>query len=117
MGCFNIADDRGEEIETSIDYIIGRKPTPDEREALEIFGLNNRNFDLLITDVVMPNMGGVELVEIISKKDPNLKVLFTSGYTGEKVIRSGIKNKEINFLAKPYSIDVLAIKIREILES
>lgn len=86
-------------------------------EALKIFEENNRNFDLLITDVVMPKMSGAELVEIISKKEPNLKVLFTSGYTGEQMIRSGIKKREINFLAKPYSIDVLAKKIREIIES
>lgn len=86
-------------------------------EGLKVFDQKDQKFDLLVTDVIMPDMGGSELAEILIKKKPELKVIFTSGYTDKYVIRQGIIDQEINFIPKPYSIDVLAKKIRDVLES
>jgi len=85
-------------------------------EGLRIFNQRDHKIDLVVTDVVMPDMGGSELAQILTKKKPGLKIIFTSGYTDKHVIRKGIIDQEINFLPKPYSIDVLAKKIREVLE-
>lgn len=88
----------------------------DGKEALEMFENENPSIDLLLTDIVMPQMNGYDLWEHLNAKKPDLKVLFTSGYTGEMIFRSGIKDDETNFLKKPFSIDELTRKIREILD-
>jgi len=85
-------------------------------EGLRIFNQKEQKIDLVVTDVVMPDMGGSELAQILTKKKPELKIIFTSGYTDKYVIRKGIIDQELNFLPKPYSIDVLAKKIRDVLE-
>lgn len=85
-------------------------------DALEKCEKNNLQIDLLLTDVVMPQMNGHELWEKLNANHPHLKVLFTSGYTDDMIVRSGIKNDETNFLQKPFSIDVLTRKVREILD-
>lgn len=85
-------------------------------DALEKCEKENLEIDLLLTDVVMPQMNGHELWEKLNAKQPQLKVLFTSGYTDDMIVRSGIKNDETNFLQKPFSIDALTRKVREILD-
>jgi two-component system cell cycle sensor histidine kinase/response regulator CckA len=86
-------------------------------EALEICEKNNLDIDLLLTDVVMPEMSGRELWEIMTKTRPQIKVLFTSGYTDDKVVRSGITGDASNFLQKPFSINSLEQKVREVLDA
>lgn len=86
-------------------------------EALEICEKENLQIDLLLTDVVMPQMNGRELWQKLAGQSPQLKVLFTSGYTDDMVVRNGIKNDETNFLQKPFSIDLLMRKVREILDT
>lgn len=71
--------------------------------------------DLLLTDVVMPQMGGRELSEKLAVKIPNLPVLFTSGYTDDTIIRHG-EIESSNFIQKPFTPTALAAKIREILD-
>ena len=72
--------------------------------------------DLLITDVVMPQMGGRELSEKLAEMHPQIGVLFTSGYTDDAVIRQGIIEVGANFIQKPFTFDGLAQKIREVLD-
>jgi CheY-like chemotaxis protein len=72
--------------------------------------------DLLLTDVSMPRGGGRELAEDLRKGLPHLKVLFTSGYAGDAVVRHGILESHIPFVQKPFSLQMLARKIREILD-
>ncbi len=86
-------------------------------QALEIIKQNQIKLDLLITDVIMPEMGGKELAEEIVKFIPGIKILFTSGYTDTHIVRSGRLEEGINFLLKPFSIQDISKKIRLILEN
>lgn len=71
---------------------------------------------LLITDVVMPEMNGKELGRQIERLKPGIKMLFMSGYTANVIAHSGIVSDGINFIQKPFSLNGLAKKIREILD-
>jgi signal transduction histidine kinase len=70
------------------------------------------DIDLLITDVVMPRMSGPELSERVRTAHPGIKVLYTSGYTGEHLIQSGFFESELDFLPKPFDLDDLVRKVR-----
>jgi len=72
---------------------------------------------LLMTDVVMPQMGGKELADCLKSERPNIKVLFTSGYTDNAIIWHGLLNGEVAFLEKPFSPAALVRKVREVLDS
>jgi len=85
--------------------------------ALEICEQEDCKFDLLMTDVVMPQMGGRELAEKLRSRLPDIKILFTSGYTDDAVVRHGVIEADTNFIQKPFSPDKLAEKIREILDN
>jgi PAS domain S-box-containing protein len=71
--------------------------------------------DLLLTDVVMPRMGGRELSEILQSSHPNMKQIFMSGYTDDAVVRYGIRDAGVMFLQKPFSMTTLAKRVREAL--
>ena len=71
---------------------------------------------LLITDVVMPEMNGNELRERIQGLKPNIKVLFMSGYTTNVIMHRGILESDVHFLQKPFSVNSLAGKVREVLD-
>lgn len=72
--------------------------------------------DLLLTDIVMPKSGGRELAEDLSKRFPRLKVLFISGYTNDFIVRQAILESGTPFVQKPFSLQSLASKIREVLD-
>jgi CheY-like chemotaxis protein len=72
---------------------------------------------LLLTDFVMPKMGGPELAEELKKVVPNLKVLFLSGYAGQTVSANSLDVPETRFLSKPVSLDLLGKTIRDLLDS
>ena len=73
--------------------------------------------DLVITDVVMPEMGGRELGRRLKLMRPSLPVLFISGYTGEDVIQRGLMDPDAPFQQKPFAPEGLARKVREMLDS
>ena len=71
--------------------------------------------DLVLTDVVMPDMGGVELVERLLELRPELKVVYMSGYAhGDK--QPGPQGEDRSFLQKPFSSESLTLKVREVLD-
>ena len=86
------------------------------RDALLLAERYERPIDLLVTDVVMPEMGGGELVERLTELRPNLKILYISGYTNDELLRRGVRGAETHFLHKPFSSDGLMRRVREILE-
>ncbi len=71
---------------------------------------------LVICDVVMPQMGGREMVERLKVMSPKLKTLFTSGYTDEVIVRQGMLDEGAAFLSKPFSCATLARKVRQLLD-
>jgi YesN/AraC family two-component response regulator len=76
----------------------------------------DRSFDLLITDVVMPEIGGQELAERLSRMYPQLKVLFISGYTDNASMRRHLQTQEVHFLQKPFTSASLAKKVRTLFD-
>jgi signal transduction histidine kinase len=86
------------------------------KKALEILHQNGMTVDLIITDLIMPEMNGKELATEVGKFLPEVRILFTSGYTEDHIVSSGSLEKGIDFLQKPYSIQILAKKVREILD-
>ena len=71
---------------------------------------------LLITDIVMPEMGGFALSESLITRHPEIKVLFISGYSDITIINKIMQNDNVSFLQKPFSPQLLAQRIREILD-
>jgi PAS domain S-box-containing protein len=85
------------------------------KEALLICAQHEGRIDLMVTDVVMPQMGGRELAECLAAARPETKVLFMSGYTDDAIVRHGVLHENVNFLQKPFTPDALALKVREVL--
>lgn len=73
--------------------------------------------DLVINDVIIPGMNGKILAERLLQTMPQLKVLYTSGYTDNAIVHDGTLDSGTPFLQKPYEISELALKIQEILTS
>jgi PAS domain S-box-containing protein len=86
-------------------------------EARRIAGDLRQPIHLLITDVVMPKIGGRELAGQIVRKRPDIKVLYMSGYTESAIMNNGILKEEVAFLQKPFTPAALTRKVREVLES
>lgn len=68
-----------------------------------------------MTDTIMPQMGGCELAQRMLKKRQSIRILFTSGYTDDSIIRQGVLTSRTPFLQKPFSPRTLAQKVREVL--
>jgi two-component system, cell cycle sensor histidine kinase and response regulator CckA len=73
--------------------------------------------DLVITDVVMPGTGGLELGSEIARLRPGVKILFVSGYTHEAVRRQGVRDEGLHFLPKPFTPAILAARVRALLDA
>ena len=89
----------------------------DGRTALELADTHPGTIDLLITDVIMPELSGRQLADRLVERLPQLKVLFVSGYTDDAIVRHGILEPGIAFLQKPFSPESLARKVREVLDA
>jgi CheY-like chemotaxis protein len=88
----------------------------DGNQALHALERSSPTFDLVVTDVMMPQMSGPEFAERASRIHDPLKVLFISGYTDKAVVHHGVVGPRAAYLQKPFSPDVLARKVREVLD-
>jgi CheY-like chemotaxis protein len=86
-------------------------------EALDVARHHGPGIDLLLTDVVMPRMGGPELAKRLVDIQPDIKVLYMSGYTDRGVVHHGVLDPNASFLQKPVSMDVMARRVREVLDA
>lgn len=87
----------------------------DGQAALELARAQGDGFDLLLTDVVMPNMGGIELAVELQADRPDLKVLFVSGYGGSNMLDRGNLPPGTAYLPKPFTPEALLRKLRMVL--
>jgi len=85
------------------------------REALQKAKEFDGPIHLLLTDVVMPEMSGPELARHVMALRPEIKVIFTSGYTNDAIARQGVLDPAVAFIQKPYRPKALALKIQEVL--
>lgn len=79
--------------------------------------INGDRIDLLLTDVIMPGMSGNEMSRVLLKKQPDMPVLYMSGYTDDAIVQHGVLEAGINFLQKPFTPGALALKVREVLDN
>lgn len=100
-----ILEDRGYKVITA----------EDGEKALQILSTQDDKVDLLLTDVIMPRMNGKELYLLARVVNPDLKVIFMSGYTDNAISRHGVIEEGINFIQKPFSLETLTDKVREVL--
>jgi CheY-like chemotaxis protein len=85
-------------------------------EALSIFEQRDGTIDLMLTDVVMPRIGGAELARRVRSISPNMKVVCMSGYTDDALLHHGVSDANIAFLQKPFTPAALTRKVREVLD-
>jgi len=84
-------------------------------EALLLAERQKKPVHLMITDVVMPHMRGPELARKLAARYPEMKVLYVSGYTDNAIVHHGVLDPGLNFLSKPFSLEDLLKKIRQVL--
>jgi two-component system cell cycle sensor histidine kinase/response regulator CckA len=89
----------------------------DGTDALDIYTANADGIDLLVTDVVMPNMGGVELAHRLTERGHDVKVVYISGYAVELAERVEAEGESIHYLQKPFEPDQLSALVREVLHA
>ncbi len=86
-------------------------------EALRLLERHEEPVHLMLSDVVMPGISGPELAARVRELRPGMKVLFASGYTDDAILREGVFGHSANFLNKPYTIEALTRKVREVLDA
>jgi PAS domain S-box-containing protein len=86
------------------------------QEALAALTESGRTFDLMLTDMVMPRLGGRDLAEHIFSNGLDIRVLFMSGYTDDDVLRDAVFDSKVEFLQKPFTPNHLLQKVAEVLE-
>jgi YesN/AraC family two-component response regulator len=91
-------------------------PAGNGKEALTVLAGHDGPVHLLLTDVVMPGMNGRELATHLARTHPSIKVLFTSGYTDDGILRRGVGNNVTDFIGKPYTRASLTAKVRGVLD-
>jgi PAS domain S-box-containing protein len=100
---------------TSYGYSVLAARRPEEAETM--CRAHGSRIQLLLTDVIMPEMSGAELSKRLTALKPDLRVLFMSGYIDDSVVRQGIRDPGVAYLQKPFSPTSLAKKVREVLDS
>jgi signal transduction histidine kinase/CheY-like chemotaxis protein len=87
------------------------------QDAIELTERHKGSIQLMVTDVVMPQMSGRELAQHLARTRPDMRVLFMSGYTDNAIVRHGVLEPGTAFLSKPFTPDALAAKVREVLDA
>jgi DNA-binding NtrC family response regulator len=105
----------GQIILEGLGYTVVAARTP--AEALRVAAEHSGPIDLLITDVVMPEMNGRELAEQLSTARPRMRRLYMSGYTSDIISHRGVLDEGVNFIQKPFSMRGLAEKVRAALDT
>jgi CheY-like chemotaxis protein len=85
-------------------------------EALDVFRISQGPIDLVLLDVVMPETDGVELAQQILAHRPGQRILFMSAHPAEVLAEHGLKDLDVLFLAKPYTMDELLSKVRQAMD-
>ena len=86
-------------------------------KALNVSETHEGPIHLLLTDVVMPTMSGTDLSEKLQSIRPETRVIYMSGYTADAIVRNGILRQDINFIEKPFSLESLGKKVRQVLDN
>ena len=88
----------------------------DGQHAMEVFSKYQEDIDLVISDVVMPRMGGREVMDHMRAINPLVKILFTSGYSASGIHTDFILKEGLEFVAKPYDTETLRTRVRAVLD-
>jgi CheY-like chemotaxis protein len=102
-----------QEILTKLGFSV--RSAPDGQAALEMMGPDCDDFDLLLTDVVMPGLDGAQLAREVTGRNPRVRVLYVSGYTDNVILEHGVDEHTADFLPKPFSAGDLARAIERAL--
>jgi len=86
-------------------------------EALALSRRGDAPIDLLLTDIVMPEMSGVELADRLERERPDVRILFMTGYAEEAVMNEGILGRHREFIGKPFTREQITTRVRKILSS
>jgi DNA-binding NtrC family response regulator len=95
-------------------YVVLEAATPND--AIAVCKRHSGRIDMLLTDVVMPQMSGRALSEQLLKLRPGLGVMFMSGYTSDAIVDHSVLNEGVKFIQKPFSPESLAHAVRSVLE-
>lgn len=112
----------GEAVRKAVGFILRKNryevlEAPDARRALKILREHPGPVHLLLTDVMMPEISGPELVEMVGSDRPEMKVLFVSGHADRDGLVDDLPAREAGFLRKPFAMENLLAKVRELLGS
>jgi diguanylate cyclase (GGDEF)-like protein len=114
-----VVDDDGSLRKMAREFLEGRGyqvlTATDGADALRVADKHKGPIHLVVTDVVMPKMNGWELAKHLAHRRPQTKVLYVSGYADDTIVRQGLPEVEGSFLRKPFTLDILAYKLREAL--
>lgn len=104
-----------EKILKNYKYTVLRASSP--KEAIDLTTGYLMEIDLLVTDIILPEMNGREMALEIKKKYKDLKILYMSGYTANVIVHRGVLDEDVNFIAKPFSSEELVAKIKRVLNN
>ncbi len=90
-------------------------PASGGEDALSISRRGDVSFDLLLTDIVMPDMSGVELADRLELERPGVRILFMTGYAEDAVVNEGILGRQRECIEKPFTQEQITKRVREIL--
>jgi CheY-like chemotaxis protein len=86
------------------------------KEAIEMIREYEGRIDLLLTDLMMPGMNGIEVGAEVARSRPGIPIFYMSGYTDQELVRRGLLDPSSHFLQKPFSPQELGRRVREVLD-